>query len=116
MTVTRFLFSLDGRISRRQYWCFFVLPISIPLLALNIFLQMKYPSESSLIRLIIALPFWWISVCVMGKRWHDRDKSAWWVLILLIPIVGGLWFLIEGGFLKGTDGPNRFGDDPTTNS
>jgi len=27
-------------------------------------------------------------------------------------VVGSLWLLIENGFLKGTDGSNRFGDDP----
>lgn len=46
------------------------------------------------------------------KRWHDLDKSGWWVLINFIPIVGGLWCLVECGFLKGTVGPNRFGPDP----
>ena len=43
------------------------------------------------------------------KRFHDRDKSGWWVLIGLIPIIGAIWLLIELGFLKGTPGPNRFG-------
>ena len=55
---------------------------------------------------------YWITICVLGKRWHDRNKSAWWILIAFIPIIGALWFLIECGFLKGTVGPNRFGDDP----
>jgi uncharacterized membrane protein YhaH (DUF805 family) len=31
------------------------------------------------------------------------------LLLLLVPIIGAIWFLIELGFLKGTDGPNRFG-------
>jgi uncharacterized membrane protein YhaH (DUF805 family) len=53
--------------------------------------------------------FW---LCVYGKRWHDRDKSAWWILIGLIPFIGWIWVLVEVGFLKGTDGPNRFGEDP----
>jgi len=34
-------------------------------------------------------------------------------LIGLIPIIGGIWLLIELGFLKGTDGPNRFGSPVT---
>ena len=46
------------------------------------------------------------------KRWHDRDKSGWMVLILLIPLLGWLWSLIELGFLRGTEGENRFGPDP----
>jgi uncharacterized membrane protein YhaH (DUF805 family) len=45
------------------------------------------------------------------KRFHDRDKSGWWVLIAFVPIIGWIWYLIECGFLPGTDGPNRY--DPT---
>ncbi len=41
------------------------------------------------------------------------DKSGWWMLIALIPIIGSIWFLIELGFLAGTPGPNRFGPPPT---
>jgi uncharacterized membrane protein YhaH (DUF805 family) len=34
------------------------------------------------------------------------------VLIALVPVIGGLWYLIECGFLKGTTGPNNYGPDP----
>jgi uncharacterized membrane protein YhaH (DUF805 family) len=51
------------------------------------------------------------TIIVYVKRFHDRDKSGWWVLIGLIPIIGVIWLLIELGFLKGTPGPNRFGTD-----
>ena len=47
------------------------------------------------------------------KRWHDRDKSGWWMLITLVPIIGSIWLLIELGFLAGTPGVNRFGPPPT---
>ena len=46
------------------------------------------------------------------KRWHDRGKSGWWVLIALIPLVGPIWAIIETGFLPGTSGPNEYGPDP----
>ena len=61
---------------------------------------------------ILFLIILWPMICLYGKRWHDRDKSGWWSLIGFIPIVGGLWMLIELGFLRGTEGPNRFGPDP----
>jgi len=59
-----------------------------------------------------SLIFLWPTLAVQAKRWHDRDKSAWWLLINLIPVVGAFWTLIENGFLEGTPGPNRFGFDP----
>ncbi len=46
------------------------------------------------------------------KRYHDRNKSGWWVLIVFVPVIGGLWYLIECGFLRGTPGPNNYGPDP----
>jgi len=46
------------------------------------------------------------------KRYHDRDKSGWWVLIIFLPVIGALWYLIECGFLRGTDGNNAYGPDP----
>jgi Protein of unknown function (DUF805) len=42
-------------------------------------------------------------------HYSHSDKSGWWVLIVLIPIIGAIWLLIELGLLKGTPGPNRFG-------
>jgi uncharacterized membrane protein YhaH (DUF805 family) len=61
---------------------------------------------------LLLFPLFLIAIIVQVKRWHDRDKSGWWVFINLIPCVGGLWTLIECGFLKGTTGPNKYGADP----
>ena len=65
-----------------------------------------------LVLLVIYILAIWIGLAVAAKRWHDRNKSAWWILIVFVPVVGGLWYLIECGFLKGTTGPNKFGSDP----
>jgi len=62
---------------------------------------------------VLYIPVVWFSLALQVKRWHDRGKSGWWVLINLIPFVGGLWALVECGFLRGTEGPNQFGPDPT---
>jgi uncharacterized membrane protein YhaH (DUF805 family) len=61
---------------------------------------------------ILFLIVLWPSLAIYAKRWHDRDKSGWWSLIMLVPIIGSIWLLVELGFLRGTEGPNRFGDDP----
>src|SRR5437899_2597355 len=61
---------------------------------------------------IIGLIFLWPALALYTKRWHDRDKSGWWTLIGLVPIIGGIWLLVELGFLKGSSGSNRFGPDP----
>lgn len=109
----QFLLSPQGRVNRTQFWLRLVLPalvISIVLSLIDMALGTYSAKDglgllSGIFSLIIIIP----AIFVYIKRWHDRDKSGWWMLILLIPIVGAIWFLIECGFLAGTPGPNRFG-------
>jgi uncharacterized membrane protein YhaH (DUF805 family) len=65
-----------------------------------------------LLPLVVTLVFLYPSVAIYTKRWHDRGKSGWWMLILFIPLLGFVWFLVECGFLPGTAGPNQYGNDP----
>ncbi|MFZ0266853.1 DUF805 domain-containing protein [Caulobacter sp.] len=51
------------------------------------------------------------SLAVTFRRLHDTDRSAWWLLISLLPVIGGLVLLVFY-LLPGTPGPNRFGPDP----
>jgi uncharacterized membrane protein YhaH (DUF805 family) len=51
------------------------------------------------------------TLAVTVRRLHDQDKSGWFILLGLIPIVGGIIVLVFM-CLEGTRGPNRFGPDP----
>jgi uncharacterized membrane protein YhaH (DUF805 family) len=51
------------------------------------------------------------ALAVGVRRLHDTDRSGWWLLIALIPLIGAI-VLIVFFATKGTTGPNRFGDDP----
>ena len=51
------------------------------------------------------------SIAVQIRRFHDQDKSGWFVLLSFIRFIGGLIVLVFM-FLEGTKGPNRFGPDP----
>ena len=62
--------------------------------------------------IILTLLILWPYICLYAKRWHDRDKSGWWTLIMFVPIIGSIWLIVELGFLRGTSGANRFGPDP----
>lgn len=95
------LFSFDGRVSRMPYWIISLL-VFIP--AALIF----YVSDIA--GYIAYVAAYLIALATSVKRWHDRDKSGWWVLINFVPIIGWLWALIEQGFMAGTPGPNRFGN------
>ena len=108
MTVTHLLFGFSGREKRLPWW--------IATILVDLGLGMGYAifghlRPSVLALLLLAPLLIWITVAVQVKRWHDRDKSGWWFLINFVPIIGQLWVLIECGFLRGTAGPNRFGDE-----
>ena len=66
---------------------------------------------SSLDVFLILLAPALVNFAVLAKRWHDRNKSAWWAFIHLVPVIGVLWTFVECGFFKGTTGRNRFGSD-----
>lgn len=106
------LLTTEGRIPRSTFWKFYA--VVYGLLALLGFLSeaQSVPASVTTILSLLLLPVVLMGIIVQIKRWHDRDKSGWWVLINFIPILGGLWSLIECGFLKGTPGENRFGRDP----
>lgn len=61
---------------------------------------------------IVSLLFLYPALAIYTKRWHDRGKSGWWTLIILVPLIGSIWMLVECGFLRGTEGPNQYGNDP----
>ena len=60
---------------------------------------------------ILAIIAIYPSIAVSVKRCHDRDRSGWFLLLGLIPLVN-IWVLVELGFLKGTTGENKYGSDP----
>ena len=104
-------FSPRGRINRQPYWL-----ASIPLIVLQIVVELWNDSSAgvaSAMFMLVVLIFAAVCGIMLGiKRCHDRDRSGWFLLISLIPIVGAIWLLIDLGFLRGTAGPNRFGPDP----
>ena len=51
------------------------------------------------------------ALSVTVRRLHDTDRSAWWLLILLVPALGVLVFLVFM-VLEGQRARNRFGPDP----
>ena len=116
MDFKQFYLSAEGRVNRKQWWLKLVLPVTVISMAL-VFVDMAtggYDPElgvglfSGIFALLALVP----AIMVYIKRFHDRDKSGWWVLIALIPLIGAIWILVELGFLAGTPGPNRFGPPP----
>ncbi len=117
--------SFNGRINRAKWWLGSIV-VFVALVVLYMILMfvvgggmtvnpdgtVSGGGTITILSIVLYLAALWPSLALQIKRWHDRDKSGWWVLINFVPIIGGLWALIECGFLEGTKGPNKFGPDP----
>ena len=118
------LVSFEGRLNRAKWWLINIgMSVVYVIVAGAIAGSAAMSSDpeaalaaagpiGGLVLLVVTLTMIWIGLAVAAKRWHDRGKSAWWILIAFVPVIGSLWYLIECGFLRGTAGANRFGADP----
>lgn len=113
MNFAKICFSFKGRIGRGIWWLMQLLISVIVVILEAVDPELFDPDSLKVSHYIITLlVLVWIELAVAVKRWHDRNKSAVWILFALIPIIGQLWALVELGFIRGTKGPNRFGPDP----
>jgi len=112
------LFSRQGRIGRANYWL--GIGVTVPLALVQIYIDRTYGESGELVPVLIGLALGllnlWINICVALKRYHDRGKSGWWILICLIPLAGAIWQLVELGTMRGDEGPNEYGPDALQSS
>ena len=105
------LFSFEGRLSRQPFWLYGIAALLVFVVIYALGFAMGRMGR--IITLPVNLLYIWVAFAIQAKRWHDRDKSGWWVLIGFIPVIGAIWSFVEAGCLRGTEGGNRFGGDPT---
>ena len=138
MTLMHMLFGFKGRLRRRDYWlCNLVLAVVTVAVVVFLILGLKLDPNDPRFMVVSLIPNW-PSIAVLAKRIHDRDKTGWmaanyWVPSLVsmglsfIPDAGfagfkvfldvgicmvGLWYLVEFGFMDGTQGKNAYGPSP----
>jgi len=113
----RTLFNFKGRTGRRTFWVMLIAAVALSIpgyvhqwLAQSG--QAKILVPDILAYVLFSPPALIVSLAAQVKRWHDRDKSGWLVLVNFIPIAGAIWTIVELGFLRGTNGANKFGPQP----
>ena len=103
--------SIDGRLARGSFW----LAMMVLIVAFFVVQQGLEAIAGETGALIAYLPLLAFGFVLCARRLHDRERSAWALLALAIPVLGPLWIFIE--FLRrGTMGDNRFGEDPLADS
>ncbi len=102
----------EGRARRKEYWFFilfnFIISIVISVVEAGI-------GTGGILGLIYVLGVLLPSVGVGIRRLHDTDRSGWWLLVGLIPVIGFI-VLIVLFVLDSTPGENRFGPNPKEES
>jgi uncharacterized membrane protein YhaH (DUF805 family) len=111
----KYLFSFEGRATRLEYWMYNV-AVFYGTVVVGMIIIAAGEGAENIIFIVFFLVYIWSLTAIQVKRWQDRDKSGWWVLINLVPFIGNIWALIDCGFVRGTEGKNRFGEDPLERS
>lgn len=109
------LTSYQGRINRAKFWAaigVFLVGALVAAIIDNVLGTTIANVPYGYVYILYSIAMLYCVFSVYAKRWHDRDKSGWWSLICLVPVIGAIWFLIECGILPGTQGLNRYGPDP----
>jgi len=118
LTLKQILFSFQGRIGQKTFWLCLLVSTLITWVIIAglafITFALSGNTDASLslflsIMYLLCIPTGWIGLALQAKRWHDRNKSAWWILIMFVPVIGPLWMLIEAGFMAGSPAANNYG-------
>lgn len=89
-----------GRVGRQEFWMFVLFSCG-----LQVFLEFL---DIDIIITIAAFGLFFPSIALGARRLHDTDKSGWWQLLWLIPIIG--WIILILFFAQKTAlVDNRYG-------
>ncbi len=97
----------NGRARRKEFWMYYLFLIIFMVVAAVIDAAMGSFVLSAIFTLVTLVP----TLSVYIRRLHDTGRSGWWILISLIPLVGGLvlfYFLISDGGVE----DNQYGESP----
>jgi uncharacterized membrane protein YhaH (DUF805 family) len=110
-------FKVDGRATRREYWLFYV-QLAIVFTGLIVAASAltdlgRGPMSGAAMAVLIGFYFYTFVATVTAsvRRLHDHDKSGWFYLLAMIPLIGWIFFLIMM-LTPGTPGENNYGPDP----
>jgi uncharacterized membrane protein YhaH (DUF805 family) len=104
----------SGRARRMEFWYFvlFNLVVYIVLSLIDTLLgTYNIVSGVGLLSGIYSLAVLIPTLALWVRRLHDIDRTGWWLLINLIPLIGTIVLLVFA-LTPGTPGSNRYGPDP----
>jgi uncharacterized membrane protein YhaH (DUF805 family) len=103
--------SFDGRASRPEcwWWALFVVAVWVILYVVVGAILGRDSGAAAVSGGLFCLAAFLPGLAVAARRLHDTDRNAWWLLLLLVPVVG--WAVLAFFLTQpGTLGPNQYGD------
>lgn len=110
LKVLREFATFSGRARRREYWMFVLVNLGAALVA-ALLDQLLFGGDTAVISGLYALAVLVPGLAVAVRRLHDTGRSGWWLLISLVPLVGGI-VLFVFLVLDSDPGPNAYGPSP----
>lgn len=105
--VMREYFNVDGRARRTEYWMYLLVYLGVLIVAGILDAALGVGLIGALVALAHLIP----SITVGVRRLHDIDRSGWWLLVALVPLIG--WIIaIYWAVKEGDAGSNRYGANP----
>jgi uncharacterized membrane protein YhaH (DUF805 family) len=104
--------NFSGRAVRSEYWYWVLFAVLLSIVTNIIDAVIFGTSGTAILSAIAGLALFLPGLAMAVRRFHDLDKSGWFVLILMIPLVGWPILWLVWFCARGTMGPNRFGPDP----
>ena len=132
MTLQQWMFSIKGRIGRRDFWIWMAIWV-LAMSALFTLAGTHLLNVQTAAFILVCLL--WPTAAVTIKRLHDRGKSGLWALLMILAwmllagnwsVLSGVWQWVVGRFVPtliivmmfidlgafvGTQGENKFGKD-----
>ncbi len=103
----------NGRARRKEYWMFYLfnLVIAIALGFIEGIADIAPASNQSVLASFYSLAVLIPSIAVSVRRLHDTDRTGWWLLIGIIPLIGTIVLLV---FMvkDSSTGQNQYGANP----
>lgn len=98
-----------GRAARSEYWYYTLFAVIVGIVASIIDAALGF--QVGIVGLILNVALLLPGLGVGVRRLHDGNRSGWWLLVALVPVVGA-FLLIYWFVQRGTVGANNFGPDP----
>ena len=98
------MFVWNGTATRTQYWIPIIINYFIGGILISIVEKIQGHSiediynftdlTTNTVAKLIAILVWIATLTIKARRLHDTNRSAGWIFIQIVPLIGSIWFFI----------------------